>query len=138
MEESVKRSEVREWVMKLIYSMDINNTLEAPSIASYVEKMELDDTDGFISNALHSIVLHREELDNRIDEHLKGWQIERLARVDHAILRVAVNEMLYNPQIPVSVSINEAIELSKKYGQDESYRYINGVLGAISKQGDGQ
>ena len=77
---------------------------------------------------------HSEELDDRIGANLKqGWKISRISRVSLAILRLALYEMLYLDEIPVSVSINEAVELSKKYSVEDDTSFINGVLGSIAK-----
>lgn len=76
---------------------------------------------------------HKDELDEIIDAHLKkGWKINRLSKVSLAVLRLAIYEMKYEEDVPFSVSINEAVELSKKFSIDES-GFVNGVLGAISK-----
>ena len=76
---------------------------------------------------------HKDELDEIIDAHLKkGWKINRLSKVTLAVLRLAIYEMNYEEDVPFSVSINEAVELSKKFSIDES-GFVNGVLGAISK-----
>ena len=76
---------------------------------------------------------HKDELDEIIDAHLKkGWKINRLSKVTLAVLRLAIYEMKYKEDVPFSVSINEAVELSKKFSIDES-GFVNGVLGAISK-----
>lgn len=77
---------------------------------------------------------HQEEIDEKISSNLKsGWKINRISKVSLAIMRVAVFEMLYLEDIPVSVSINEAVELSKKYSVEDDTAFINGVLGAIAK-----
>lgn len=76
-----------------------------------------------------------EAIDERISANLKkGWKISRISKVSLAILRLAVYEMLYEEDIPVSVSINEAVELSKKYSVEDDTSFINGVLGAIAKE----
>ena len=77
---------------------------------------------------------HQEEIDEKISSNLKsGWKINRISKVSLAIMRVAVYEMLFLENIPVSVSINEAVELSKKYTVEDDTAFINGVLGAIPK-----
>ncbi|MBQ3330752.1 MAG: transcription antitermination factor NusB [Ruminococcus sp.] len=77
---------------------------------------------------------HADVIDMKISSHLKaGWKISRISKVSLALLRVAVYEMLYMDDIPVSVSINEAVELSKKYTSEEDTAFINGVLGAVAK-----
>ncbi len=74
------------------------------------------------------------EIDNKISAHLsKGWKISRISRISLAVLRVAVYEMHFVPEVPVSVAINEAVELTKKYSADDA-SFVNGVLGAIAKE----
>ncbi len=98
----------------------------------------LDARDVFLSDYAVScakgIIEHREEIDKVISDNLKkGWKISRISKAALAILRVALYEMLYLEEIPVSVSINEAVELSKKYAADEDTAFINGLLGAAAK-----
>lgn len=75
-----------------------------------------------------------EVIDEKISENLKeGWKISRISKVSLALLRLAIYEMLYEEEIPVSVSINEAVELSKKYTSEDDAAFVNGVLGAVAK-----
>lgn len=81
------------------------------------------------------VTAHREEIDEKISANLKsGWKIGRISRVSLAIMRLAIYEMLYIASIPVSVSINEAVELSKKYTVQDDTSFVNGVLGAVAKE----
>jgi N utilization substance protein B len=73
------------------------------------------------------------EIDARIGAHLEHWDISRLARVDLAILRVSVYALLHQPSIPAKVTIDEAVDIAKEYGGDNSYRFVNGVLDAVRK-----
>lgn len=97
-----------------------------------------DARDEFLSDyaidCVKGIKKHQEEIDKKISSNLKaGWKINRISKVSLAIMRVAVFEMLYLEDIPVSVSINEAVELSKKYTVEDDTAFINGVLGAVAK-----
>ena len=97
-----------------------------------------DARDEFLSDyaidCVKGIKKHHEEIDEKIASNLKvGWKINRISKVSLAIMRVAVFEMLYLEDIPVSVSINEAVELSKKYTVEDDTAFINGVLGAVAK-----
>lgn len=97
-----------------------------------------DARDEFLSDyaidCVKGIKEHHEEIDEKISSNLKaGWKINRISKVSLAIMRVAVFEMLYLEDIPVSVSINEAVELSKKYTVEDDTAFINGVLGAVAK-----
>lgn len=80
------------------------------------------------------ILEHTEEIDIQISANLKkGWKLSRISKVSYAVMRLAVYEMLYVEEVPVSVSINEAVELTKKYSVPDESSFVNGVLGAIAK-----
>lgn len=81
---------------------------------------------------------NREKIDQVIAGNIRGWNIGRLSKVTLALLRLAVYEILFDEEIPVSVSINEAVELAKKYGGDEDASYINGVLATVAKLAEGE
>ena len=74
------------------------------------------------------------EIDVRIDAHSHKWSRDRISRVALAVMRLAIYEMLYDDDTPVSVAINEAVELAKKYGGDEDSSFVNGILGTISRE----
>ena len=77
---------------------------------------------------------HRDEIDEKISANLKqGWKISRISKVSLSILRLALYEMMYDDSIPVSVSINEAVELTKKYSVEDEAAFVNGVLGSVAK-----
>lgn len=89
--------------------------------------------DPFAAALAKGVEEKQEELDVRINEFSTGWKIGRIPRVSLSVMRLAIYEMLFMEEIPVSVSINEAVELSKKYATKEDATFINGVLGSISK-----
>ena len=91
----------------------------------------------FVKRAVFGISDNIEDIDRIISENTKGWSIERLAKVDMAILRIAIYEMKYDDDIPNQVAINEAVEMAKKYGEEKSSSFINGILGAINRKLDG-
>ena len=85
-------------------------------------------------NCVKGIREHQDQIDEKIASNLKsGWKLNRISKVSLAIMRVAIYEMMYLEDIPVSVSINEAVELSKKYAAEDDTAFINGVLGAVVK-----
>ncbi len=90
--------------------------------------------DAFAEEVALGVEERQEELDQVISGNIRGWSLRRLSKVALALLRLAVFEMLYQPGIPVSVSINEAVELAKTYGGKDDAPYINGVLSAVAKQ----
>ncbi|MBO4636965.1 MAG: transcription antitermination factor NusB [Clostridiales bacterium] len=130
----MSRIETREAVVFCVYQTDFRLEEKEDQIKIYLSNNpELDeDRDFFITTAL-GVLDNRKELDLKIESFLNNWKIDRLPKIDKAILEVAFYEILYNDDVPVSVSINEAVKLAKKYGTDDSSSYINGVLSSFEK-----
>ncbi|HWQ57945.1 MAG TPA: transcription antitermination factor NusB [Clostridia bacterium] len=101
---------------------------------SEIEEQPSEDDLAYSAEVLVGIQEHAGEIDELIRELAVNWSIERMPRVDLSILRVAIYEMLYREDIPESVSINEAVELAKRFGGERSSAYINGMLGTLSKR----
>ncbi len=127
----MSRKDAREFVMKYMYQMDINQEFNLNDLELLLEeeKIDLDDRE-FIDKSLNLLITNVDNLDTIIEKFLKGWTTNRIPRIDLAILRVAVNEINNLEDIPVGVSINEAVDMAKRYSTEESYRFINGVLGS--------
>ena len=129
----MKREDIREKTMQLVYQMDITEDFDVSDLSVVEEsskvigKKQADETLGAVS-------AHHEEIDAMIAENLDKWTIDRIGRTDLAILRTAVAEMMYIDSIPLGVSINEAVDLAKKYGDERSYAFINSVLSKIAKK----
>ena len=85
----------------------------------------------YIHNILEGVILRTPEIDQKIVKNSKDWTLDRMSRIDLAIMRVAIYEILYREDIPASVSINEAVELAKKYSHKDAGSFINGILGSI-------
>lgn len=103
------------------------------------EDTSLDQVDmGYVVNMMKNIQENEVMLDEKIKKYLKGWKINRISKVELAILRLCTYEILFEEDIPERVSINEAIELTKKYCDDKSKNYINAVLDNIAKEGKGE
>lgn len=101
----------------------------------YAEAPEKDQAQ-YITEVVSGVAQHAPELDGFIEKYARGWKFERIPLVASAIMRVAMFEVLYRDDIPNSVAINEAVEIAKKYGQDNSGGFVNAVLAKISKLGD--
>ncbi len=97
---------------------------------------ESDDAKAFARNLVEGVWKAQEELDTFIHENSRHWKLSRIAKVELAILRLALFEMLHCPDIPLKVAINEAIELSKQFGDENSRNFINGILDAVAKAVD--
>ena len=130
------RKYARESTMKLLYQMEINSDFTEDAIGIFFENYTFDERERlYIEYAVETIIKNLKDIDFYIQNNIEGWEIHRLARVDLSILRIAIYEMLYRKDIPIQVSINEAIEISKKYSTEESSKFINGVLGGFVRSG---
>ena len=99
---------------------------------------ECEDNLGYIQSVINGVDENQSELDELISQHLKtGWTLRRISKVALSILRLAVYEMKYVDDVPQKVAINEAVNLAKEYGGEEDAKFINGILGAIAKDMDG-
>lgn len=128
----MKRTETREEAVKIAYCMDVNKDYDKAYCNKHIEYFELENMDSeYLNKTISDMIDHLEEIDNHIKENSKDWKITRIAKVDLAVLRVALSEILFNTSIPNSVSINEAVEISKKYSSDDSHKFINGILGTV-------
>ncbi|MCQ2562957.1 MAG: transcription antitermination factor NusB [Mogibacterium sp.] len=128
----MKREDIREKTMQIVYQMDITGDFDVADLSIVDENVKAAGKKQ-AAETLAAVQDHHEEIDNIISENLDNWTLERIAKTDLAILRTAVAEMLYVESIPVRVSINEAVDLAKKYGDERSYAFINSVLGKVSR-----
>ena len=128
------RSEERENLMKMIYQMNLQNDFSGEAYEKFTElQVEINITEYF-SRVYESVRDNLSEIDDLINQYSVKWKTTRMPAVDLAVLRLAVAEMKYAKDIPVSVSINEAVNLAKKYSTENSSRFINGVLGKAAKE----
>lgn len=131
------RKRARESTMKLLYQMEMNFDYSKEMMELFFENNNFSQSEKeYIDDAITTIVENLHYLDKNIKEHTERWNIHRLAKIDLCTLRIAIYEILYRDDIPVEVSINEAIEIAKKYSTDESARFINGVLGGFVRRID--
>ncbi|MGO1368808.1 MAG: transcription antitermination factor NusB [Senegalia sp. (in: firmicutes)] len=127
----------RESTMKLLYQLELNKSFDKDIIDVFFEENEFtEDEKLYIENTVDNIEENITTIDETIEKYIKGWKKERLSKVDLAMLRIAVYEILYRDDIPTQVSINESIEISKKYSSEESSKFINGVLGSFVRNQD--
>ena len=132
----MNRSTMREEAFKIIYSIQIQKeTDKKEQINLYLESNHIENQEAkeYIEDAILGIEKNLEEIDNLIKANLKeNWKIERISKIDLSILRLAIYEIKYK-DIPYKVAINEAVELAKKYGEDTSKNFVNGILASIVK-----
>lgn len=132
----MKRGQARELLMQLLYQMSIHDDFDISNKEKFEKEFQLNKQQEYFSVAFNQIINHKEDIDKLISANLKKWKLDRIPKVDLAILRLAVAEIKYMETIPNSVSINEAVELAKKFGNEDSSKFINGVLGKIASYGD--
>ena len=126
------RREVREQVFKLLFRVEFNPREEMPQQEAFFFEDEENKMaqEGFaeVTQKFNRILEKLDDIDGELNGKVQGWNTERMGKVDLTILRLAVYEILYDETIPTRVAINEAVELAKRYGQDSSSAFVNGVL----------
>ena len=128
------RRRAREHALQLLYQIDSGDGDLEQALALFWEDVSPDDEGvTFASTVVRGVAEHREALDVIIEEHSINWKLHRMPCVDRNILRIAVFEFLHCEDIPLMVSINEAIEMGKRFSTGESGAFINGILDKISK-----
>ena len=127
----LKRREARETVVGLLFETEFRSDENYADIyATSVEDRQIPDDD-YIKNAYFTVNEKKEEIDALIGDNSSGWKTHRLSKLSRSILRLAVYEMLFEEAIPYSVTINEAVELSKKFDDEKARPFVNGVLNSI-------
>ncbi|AKS38862.1 antitermination protein NusB [Anoxybacillus gonensis] len=125
----MKRHTAREKALQALFQIDVGGIEPHAAIANVAEE----ETDPFMEMLVFGVVEHQKEIDDLLRQHLEKWTLERVANVDRSILRMAVFEMKYMDDIPFNVSMDEAIELAKVFGDEKSSRFVNGVLAKIKE-----
>lgn len=131
----MSRRELRERIFQLIFRAEFHDREEMPEQEQFFfenfepEEREISDEDaGYISGKSNKIIEKLDEIDGMINQRAKGWTTQRMGKVDLTIIRLAVYEIVFDEDVPTGVAINEAVELAKRFGQDESSGFVNGVL----------
>lgn len=125
------RRQLRENVFKMLFRVEFHDDKELPEqLILFEDELEpiSEDEKIYMTNKYKDIYAHIEELDAAINEVSKAWKTIRMGKVDLTLIRLAVYEIRFEEEIPVKVSINEAVELAKKYGTDDSPAFVNGIL----------
>ena len=128
----------REHLMKLVYEMHMNRDFSMLRYEQFCEQYMDEEPDQYFESTARTIIANRPLIDEAIERNSTNWKINRMSAVDLAILRIAAAELLYDSDVPQVVSINEAVELAKKYGTEKSPGFINGLLGSLVREHAGQ
>ena len=130
-----KRRRAREFALQILFQQDINRNNWEEGLKLFWELTPADpDVVTFTNVLVRGTIEHLKEIDHLIKKYAQNWDINRMAVVDRNLLRFSIYELLYFEEIPPKVTINEAIELAKTFGTQESGRFINGILDRICKE----
>ena len=133
-EKNMTRREIREQVFKMLFRVEFYNQEEMSEQIALCEDDACDWKEkdrAYIFEKVGNISDKLEEIDAKINEVSEGWKTGRMGKVDQALIRLAVYEMLYDEDVPAKVAINEAVELAKQYGTDNSPAFVNGILAKL-------
>jgi len=129
---AVNRKMAREMAVRFLFQIEFQKVNIKEQVEDFLDSVEIEDYDkDYFLEIINGVINSLKEIDEIIESKAKGWTIDRMAKMDLPILRVAIYEMKHREDIPVGVSINEAVELAKKFGTDDSSRFINGLLGQV-------
>jgi N utilization substance protein B len=131
------RRKAREAALRALYQMELTKSTARDAGLDMMANVDLpEDMKLFADGLVRQYAVHRKDIDDRLSALMVDWDYKRIAAVDRNLLRVAATELLFEPSIPPAVTINEAIEISKKYCAAESPKFINGVLGSLLRSCD--
>ena len=126
------RRELREQIFLLLFRVEFNTPEDMPEqIRMFFEDDETyfsEKDEEYITEKYGKIIEKKSELDSLLDEKAEGWDVKRMGKIELAVLRLALYEIKYDEDVPASVAINEAVELAKKFGQDNSGSFVNAIL----------
>jgi len=132
----MRRTEARELLMKMLFQMEAQKDFSEEAEVTFKERyLDEKDQEKYFDDVFESYMANREAVDEAISSSSSGWKLNRMDKTDLAVLRLAVTEIKYlsGSDVPVSAAINEAVELAKKYGGEGSGRFVNGILGTVSR-----
>ena len=130
-----KRRKSRELALQVLYHWDVTGHDAAKTLSQLQEHFSSDQgKDEFAERIVLGVLKHREEIDRRIEGVSENWRLERMPVVDRNLLRLATFELCYCDDIPPKVALNEAVDLGKRFGSEESGSFVNGILDRIQKE----
>lgn len=130
-----KRTKARECALQVLYQIDITKDSAENLLPTFWEGKEIEsEVKDFATMLVNGVVENMQNIDEVITKYASNWKLKRMAVIDRNVLRLATHELLYCKDIPPKVSINEAIDLAKKYGDVDSGKFVNGILDRINKE----
>lgn len=126
------RKSQREWVVKINFEMDFNES-KLEDLETILNNHELTNEE-FIRDSVFSTFSNLETIDEIIKKYITKLPFNKISNMDRAILRTSINEFIVQKSVPTSVSINEAVDIAKKYSKEDSFKFINGILSSVAKE----
>jgi len=130
-----ERREARELALQVLYALDLCPESDTGDLLAYLveERGGPEGAAGYARRLVETVVGHRDEIDALLSRHSANWELKRMAAVDRNILRAAAAELLFFADVPFRVVIDEAVEIAKRYGTDDSGKFVNGVIDAVHR-----
>lgn len=127
----ISRRRCREWALQLLYQADYRGHRQGEVPCFWRHFGKGGQVPAYLEKLVQGVADHQEELDRLIRQHSEHWRLERMAAVDRNLLRLALYELLHHPEVPAKVVINEAVDLAKRYGSEDSGSFVNGILDRV-------
>jgi transcription antitermination protein NusB len=131
MSQIFKRRVIREKVLQILYAYEMNKEGHPEVLKSLLTELSDKADKEFAEELTEKVILHKDELDEKIKERVANWEMNRIALIDKILLRIGICELMFFPDIPPKVSINESIEIAKDFSTARSGKFINGILDAV-------
>ena len=130
-----KRTQAREYALQILYQIDVRKDPEDKILVDFWKGMEVEpEVSDFAAKLVIGTIRNKKKIDEVISKYASNWKLSRMAVIDRNVLRMASYELLFCEDIPPKVSINEAVDLAKKFGDTESGKFVNGILDKINKE----
>jgi len=130
-----KRTQAREYALQILYQIDVRNDPEDKILVDFWKNIETEpEVSDFAAKLVIGTIRNKKKIDEMISKYASNWKMSRMAVIDRNVLRMAAYELLFCEDIPPKVSINEAVDLAKKFGDTESGKFVNGILDKINKE----
>ena len=130
-----KRTQAREYALQVLYQADVRNDPPEKLLSDFLSEVEAEkEVSDFASSLVTGTLRNIKRIDEAITKYASNWKLNRMAVIDRNVLRMAAYELLFCDDIPPKVSINEAVDLAKKFGDVESGKFVNGILDRINKE----
>ncbi|MFA5339590.1 MAG: transcription antitermination factor NusB [Candidatus Omnitrophota bacterium] len=130
-----KRTQAREYALQILYQIDVRKDPEDKILVDFWKNIETEpEVSDFAAKIVIGTIRNKKKIDEMITKYASNWKLSRMAVIDRNVLRMAAYELLFCEDIPPKVSINEAVDLAKKFGDTESGKFVNGILDKINKE----